>query len=412
MNSLQFLFPTLVLIVLILKLYLNYRQANSVKVNYNRVPTYFTESINLTMHQRAGQYTLAKLRLNNIETIISSILVVLFTVGGIIQYVDNTINLSNYPITQGIILILIISLISMIFDLPLSFYSTFGIEQRFGFNHSTLWLFIIDGVKSMILFLAIGIPFLYLVFWLMSIMGSLWWLWVWGVFCAFNLLVMLVYPTFIAPLFNKFTPLENDVLRARINKLLIKCGFKSNGIFVMDGSRRSSHGNAYFTGIGKTKRIVFFDTLIRQLTNDEIEAILAHELGHFKKKHIIKQIGISFLITLGVLYVLSLLVNQPTFFNALGVNHITNYNALILFFMLLNIIMFPFAPISSFLSRKNEFEADDFAREYSNKDALISGLVKLYKENASTLTPDTIYAKFYYSHPPAMIRINNLEKKS
>ncbi len=412
MNNFQIIFPILVIIVLILKLYLNHRQAKSIKSNFNQVPKYFQSHIDLNTHQKAGKYTLAKLSLNNLDIIVGSILMLVFTVGGLIQFIDNAIstNILTSPLSHGVILILAISLINMLCDIPFNLYSTFGIEQRFGFNRTTVKLYLLDNLKAIILFAVIGVPLLYLILWLMNIMGSFWWLWVWCTLSAFNLLVMLIYPTFIAPLFNKFTALDNDELRTRINNLLHKCGFKSNGIYVMDGSKRSSHGNAYFTGIGKSKRIVFFDTLIKQLSFDEIEAILAHELGHFKKKHIVKQICMSFFITLLVLFILSLLIKQAVFYNALGVTNITNYNALMLFFIVLNIFMFPFAPLSSYLSRKNEFEADDFAKENSNKDALISGLVKLYRENASTLTPDELYAKFYYSHPPATARINNLEK--
>ena len=291
MNNSQFIFPLLVIIVLALKLYLNMRQSKSIKNNFNQVPNYFQSQIDLPTHQKAGTYTLAKLCLNNLDIIVGSILMIVFTVGGLIQFIDNkiTINLTTAPISHGVVLILAISLINMLCDIPFSLYSTFGIEQRFGFNRTTFKLYLLDNLKSLILFAVIGIPLLYLILWLMNIMGSLWWVWVWCTLSAFNLLIMLIYPTFIAPIFNKFTPLENDELRTRINNLLHKCGFKSNGIYIMDGSKRSSHGNAYFTGIGKSKRIVFFDTLIKQLSFDEIEAILAHELGHFKKKHIIKQ---------------------------------------------------------------------------------------------------------------------------
>jgi len=412
MDTLQLIFPSMIIIVLALKLYLNKRQANSVKTHFNTVPARFSTSIELNAHQKSGNYTLAKIGLGNIEIILGSLLAIIFTSGGLIQYLDNQISsrLANYPLTQGIALIISLMFISMLCNLPLSLYSTFNIEERFGFNHITIKLFILDTIKSMVLFAVIGIPLLYIVLWLMTIMGSLWWIWVWATFCAFNIILMLAYPTFIAPIFNKFIPLTNEELRIKINNLLKKCGFQSNGIFVMDGSKRSSHGNAYFTGIGKTKRIVFFDTLINKLTPNEIEAILAHELGHFKKKHIIKQIIVSFLISLMTLFVLSLLINQPMFYNALGITIPNNANALILFALGLNVVMFPFSPLSSYLSRKNEFEADDFAKKYSNKDDLISGLIKLYKENSSTLAPDELYAKFYYSHPPASIRIAHLEQ--
>lgn len=414
MTNIQFIFPVMVIAVLALKLYLNKRQAQSIHTHFEEVPNRFRESISLDEHQKSGIYTLAKLKLANISAIIGSIVLLLFTSGGLIQYLDSFIGIHivNSPITQGVVLIIVLSAINILCDLPINLYSTFGIEERFGFNRMTVKLFILDGIKSIILSAIIGIPLLYFILWLMNIMGSFWWCWVWCALSVFSLLIMMIYPTFIAPLFNKFIPLEDETLKTRIYALLDKCGFISSGIFVMDGSKRSSHGNAYFTGIGKSKRIVFFDTLIKQLTHDEIEAILAHELGHFKKKHIVKQMGLSFIINLIVLYVLSILINKTEFYNALGVTNITNYNALILFVFALSIIAFPFSPISSFLSRKNEFEADSFAKQYSSKGALISGLVKLYKENASTLTPDSVYAKFYYSHPPASIRIEHLEKGS
>ncbi|MFN8769844.1 MAG: M48 family metallopeptidase [Neisseriaceae bacterium] len=412
MTNIQLIFPILVVLVLVLKLYLNNRQAQSINSHFNNVPNKFAETISLDTHQKSGNYTIAKLKLSNISIIINSIILIILTTGGFIQYLDTFIGnrIVDTPITHGVVLIITISIINMVFELPLNLYATFNIEERFGFNRMTIGLFIRDTIKSLILSAIIGIPLLYLILWLMSVMGNLWWFWVWCALSVFSILIMLIYPTFIAPLFNKFTPLEDESLRTRIYDLLNKCGFKSSGIFVMDGSKRSSHGNAYFTGIGKSKRIVFFDTLLKHLTHEEIEAILAHELGHFKRKHIIKQIGLSFIINLIAFYILGLLINQPDFYHALGVNNITNYNALILFIFALGIVVFPFSPITSYLSRKNEFEADDFAKQYSNKDALISGLVKLYKENASTLTPDDIYAKFYYSHPPASIRIAHLEK--
>jgi STE24 endopeptidase len=258
--------------------------------------------------------------------------------------------------------------------------------------------------------LIIGVPLLYLVMWLMNNLGNQWWLWVWGVLVVFNLLILIIYPTFIAPLFNKFTPLEDLELKAKIEQLLTTCGFKSQGVFVMDGSKRSSHGNAYFTGLGASKRIVFFDTLLKQLTQEEIIAVLAHELGHFKHKHILKQMIISFGITLLGLYVFSLLINQVWFYAGLHVSQISNASGLLLLFILTGLISLPLAPLSSFMSRKNEFEADDFAKTHANKQDLINGLVKLYRDNASTLTPDELYVKFYYSHPPASVRIRNLEQ--
>ena len=334
-----------------------------------------------------------------------------FTLGGGIQFINNFLGgLADYPLSQGVLIIGIYFAINTILDLPFSWYKTFYIEQKFGFNKMTTGLFVIDLIKGLVLGCVIGIPLLYIVLWLMNSMGDLWWLWVFAVLIGVNLLMLVLYPTIIAPLFNKFTLLEDVALKTRIETLLKKCGFQTQGVFIMDGSKRSAHGNAYFTGLGKSKRIVFFDTLIKQLNHGEIEAVLAHELGHFKHKHIVKQMVVSFAITLITLYILSLLLHSPWFYNALGVMSVNNANALLLFFTVIALISFPFSPLSSFFSRKNEFEADDFAKQHSNKEWLISGLVKMYRDNASTLTPDELYVKFYYSHPPASVRIANLEK--
>lgn len=396
---------------LLLKLYLNYRQVNAINKHINHVPDIFQNNVSLAEHNKAGQYNLAKLRVSRFEEIFSSIILLLFTLGGGIQLINDNINyLSNYPLTTGVAVILIFNLLNSILSLPFSLYSTFGIEQKFGFNNTTVKLFIIDTLKGLILAGVIGIPLIYAILWLMNIMGNTWWVWVWLLLVGFNLAIMIIYPVFIAPLFNKFTPLEDPILQGKINRLLERCGFKSRGVFVMDGSKRSSHGNAYFTGLGRAKRIVFFDTLIKQLTPDETEAVLAHELGHFKKKHIVKQMIVSFGLTLIVLYILSLLIKHPIFYQSLGVTTVTTYNGLILFMLLLGVVSLPFAPLFSYFSRKNEFEADSFAAAHADKKELISGLVKLYKDNASTLTPDPLYVKFYYSHPPASVRIAHLEQ--
>ena len=405
------LFIIIVILISGLKLNLNFRQAKSIKNNINSIPEGFINYITLADHQKAANYNLEKLKLNNIENIVSSIVLLLFTLGGGIQLINNyLINLNQYPISQGVSVIICFSIINSIISLPFAVYSTFFIEQKYGFNNMNIKLFIVDIIKNTVLSSIIGIPLIYLILWLMEITNGYWWLWVWSVLVIFNLILLLIYPMFIAPIFNKFTPLDNEELKQKIEQLLIKCGFKTHGIFIMDGSKRSSHGNAYFTGIGRAKRIVFFDTLIKKLQFDEIEAILAHELGHFKNKHVLKQIIFSFTLTFVGLFILSLLIHQPLFFNTLGVTSITNYNGLILFILIMDIITFPFAPLSSYLSRKNEFEADDFAKNYSSKKDLINGLVKLYRDNASTLTPDSLYVKFYYSHPPASIRIAHLRE--
>lgn len=407
-------FSVIFLLILIadsgLKLWLNLRQKQAIHRSFNQVPTPFDQQITLVEHQKAAQYNLAKLAENRYELAYSALLILIFTLGGGIDWIARSFNLVNYPLSSEVLLIVAYTLLNSLLGLPFSYYSTFKIEQRFGFNNTTLKLFISDLVKSILLGLVIGVPLLYLVMWLMNNLGNQWWLWVWGVLVVFNLLILIIYPTFIAPLFNKFTPLEDLELKAKIEQLLTTCGFKSQGVFVMDGSKRSSHGNAYFTGLGASKRIVFFDTLLKQLSQEEIIAVLAHELGHFKHKHILKQMIISFGITLLGLYIFSLLINQVWFYAGLHVSQISNASGLLLLFILTGLISLPLAPLSSFMSRKNEFEADDFAKAHANKQDLINGLVKLYRDNASTLTPDELYVKFYYSHPPASVRIKNLEQ--
>ncbi len=393
-----------------LKLWLNLRQKRAIHKSFNQVPIPFDQHITLEEHQKAARYNLAKLTENRYELAYIALLVLIFTLGGGIDWIAQSFNLANYPLTSEVLLIVIYTLLNSLLVLPFSYYSTFKIEQHFGFNNTTLQLFIVDLIKGTLLGLVIGVPLLYLVMWLMNNLGNQWWLWVWGVLVVFNLLILIIYPTFIAPLFNKFTPLEDLELKAKIEQLLTTCGFKSQGVFVMDGSKRSSHGNAYFTGLGASKRIVFFDTLLKQLSQEEIIAVLAHELGHFKHKHILKQMIISFGITLLGLYIFSLLINQVWFYAGLHVSQINNASGLLLLFILTGLISLPLAPLSSFMSRKNEFEADDFAKAHADKHDLINGLVKLYRDNASTLTPDELYVKFYYSHPPASVRIKNLEQ--
>ncbi len=406
------LFLLLVAVNLGLKLYLNHIQKRTIQANLNEVPEAFSRKVKLHDHQKAGAYNMAKLKVDQIEVLVSSIIAILFTLGGGIQFLNNILMSmeSTYPLTQGAMVIGLFSLINAIIALPFAVYSTFKVEQKFGFNKTTVKLFISDQLKGILLAIIIGAPLIYLILWLMNIMGGLWWLWVFGVLIGFNLLILVVYPTIIAPLFNKFKPLEDVVLRNRITRLLARCGFKSSGVFVMDGSKRSSHGNAYFTGIGKAKRIVFFDTLLKRLNHDEIEAVLAHELGHFKHRHVLKQMLVSFAITLLVLYLLSLLINNPIFYLSLGVTSMSKANGLILFMLLVGLVQLPFAPLSSYFSRKNEFEADRFAASQADKKYLIYGLTKLYRDNASTLTPNPLYVKFYYSHPPASVRIQALEQ--
>lgn len=405
-------FILLVVLTLGLRLYLAYRQIKAISLGLTTVPMEFSSAITLQEHTKAGYYNIDKLKLSIVEHIIASVILIGFTLGGGLNFLTSLSDkLGLKGLTSGVFILFSYIIINSIISLIISYISTFKVEHKYGFNKMTRGLFFLDTLKSLILFILVGIPLFYLILWLINYFNQSWWLYVWLVIITFNLLILIIYPSIIAPLFNKFTLLEDINLKGQINDLLKRCGFNCSGIFVMDGSKRSSHGNAYFTGIGKAKRIVFFDTLLTKLTTLEIVAVLAHELGHFKKKHIIKQMILSFVIMLLMVYLAKELMSSRELFIALGVNNLSIANGLILAFSILSLLSFIFAPIFSYLSRKNEFEADSFASEVSSKDALITGLIKLYKDNASTLTPDYIYVLFYYSHPPASIRIAHLSEK-
>ena len=392
-----------------MRLYLSQRQINFVTKNRAQVPDTFVDKINLDDHQKAADYTTAKVKFGRLPLFYEIALLLIWTIGGGLEWLDqNVIALELGPIVTGIVVILSFTLLSSLLDLPFSLYSTFVIEEKFGFNRTTIKTFIVDMFKGAGLGLLIGVPLLYVVLWLMQQTGDQWWIYTWLVICGFSLFMMWIYPTWIAPIFNKFEPLEEGETLKRIKNLLTRCGFNSNGIFVIDGSKRSSHGNAYFSGFGRNKRIVFFDTLLKMLNDDELEAVLAHELGHFKKKHIIKGMIISFSTTLVALAVLAWLMKVDWFYNALGVSHASTYMALLLFTLVMPAFTFIFQPVFSLFSRKNEFEADAFAAEQTDAKHLIQALVDLYRENASTLTPDPLYSAFYDSHPPAPVRIAHL----
>jgi STE24 endopeptidase len=397
---------------IVLQWWLNQRQLRHIARYRAAVPAAFADKIALPAHQKAADYTSAKVRLGQLELFYSSALLLLWTLGGGLNWLDSHWSqwLSN-PLWQGVAFVISMMLIGSLLDLPFSIYRTFVIEARYGFNRTKPLLFITDMLKGMLLTLAIGIPLLWLVLWLMQSAGSLWWVYVWAVWMGFSLLMLFVYPTWIAPLFNKFAPLEDAVLRTRIENLLNRCGFTSKGIFVMDGSRRSSHGNAYFTGLGENKRIVFFDTLLKSLQAEEIEAVLAHELGHFKRKHVQKQILSMAALTFVSLAVLGLLVQQEWFYHGLGIQTPSMHAALVLFILLMSVLGVYVQPLFSYFSRRHEFEADDFAASQSDARDLIRALVKLYEENASTLTPDPLYSAFHDSHPPAPVRIAHLSTK-
>jgi STE24 endopeptidase len=396
-----------------LKLWLALRQMRHVYVHREAPPAAFAANIGAEEHRKAADYTLAKTRLSLPSLVLDGALLLAFTLGGGLQWLHGfAAGLVDSPLWQGVILLVGLSIITSIIELPLALYRQFVVEARFGFNRQTLAGFFADLVKQSLLGLALGVPLILLVLWLMNAMGDLWWLWVWLAWMAFNLLVLAVYPTFIAPLFNKFLPLEDAGLKARIENLLERTGFHSSGVFVMDGSKRSSHGNAYFTGLGKTKRIVFFDTLLNQLDAGQTEAVLAHELGHYKRKHVIKRIVFMFLMSLVMLFVLAQLKQADWFYAGLNVSAQTDAMALALFFLVLPVFLFPVTPLMSLYSRKHEFEADAFAAEHSRAADLISALVAMYRDNASTLTPDPVYSLFYDSHPKATERIARLQSLS
>ena len=403
------LFLAMLLISTLMRLYLSQRQINYVSQHRAKVPDSFAENISLEDHQKAADYTTAKVKFGRLPLFYEVALILFWTLGGGLQWLDqNILALDLHPILTGIMVILVFTFISSMLDLPFSIYSTFVIEEKFGFNRTTIKTFISDMLKGSLLGLAIGVPLIYIILWLMEQAGDQWWLYTWLVISGFSLFMMWVYPTWIAPIFNKFEPLEEGETLNRITQLLQRCGFNSNGIFVIDGSKRSSHGNAYFSGFGRNKRIVFFDTLLKMLSDDELEAVLAHELGHFKKKHIIKGILISFATTLVGLALLAWLMKEEWFYTALGVSQTSTYMALLLFTLIMPVFTFVFQPLFSIFSRKNEFEADAFAAEQTDAKYLINALVGLYRENASTLTPDPLYSAFYDSHPPAPVRIAHL----
>jgi STE24 endopeptidase len=396
------------------RLWLARRQIRHVLAHRDEVPAEFSASVTLASHQKAADYTATKTSLGMWETLVSVALLLAFTLGGGLQFLADAwgsiFGTGSYA--HGIALVASVVVVGGIVDLPFSIYRVFVVEERFGFNRMTPGLFIADLAKQIALGAALGLPLLFAVLWLMGRMGTYWWLYVWIAWMAFNLVILAIYPTVIAPLFNKFTPLADDSLRGRIEALLERCGFRAKGLFVMDGSRRSSHGNAYFTGLGAAKRIVFFDTLMQRLAPQEIEAVLAHELGHFKHRHVVKRIAIVAVVSLVFLAALGYLIRQDWFFNGLGVRTPSTALALLLFFMALPAFTFLFHPLASIYSRRHEYEADAYAARQASAADLVHALVKLYQDNAATLTPDPVHSAFYDSHPPAALRIARLQETS
>ena len=393
--------------------WLSRRQSAHVLAHREKVPEAFQETVTLEAHRKAADYTVDKSRLGDVDRTLGILVLLVFTLGGgiaLLQSFWNGFGLS--PLLTGVGLILSLLLIIQLIELPLGLYQTFVIEERHGFNRNTPGQFAKDLVLQMLLSLAIGAPLLALILWVMDSTGPYWWLLAWAILMSFSILMSWAYPTVIAPLFNKFTPLPDVTLRQRIEALLERCGFHSKGIFVMDGSRRSGHGNAYFTGIGDSKRIVFFDTLVDSLEHDELEAVLAHELGHFKRRHVIKMLMTSAAITLAGFALLGWVSQEDWFYRGLGVQEPNHAAALLLFIMVAPVFTVFLKPVIAYFQRRYEFEADDFAASHTRSRDLISALVKLYRENASTLTPDPLYATFHYSHPPAAIRIAHLDSKA
>ncbi|CAH1386319.1 M48 family metallopeptidase [Candidatus Nitrotoga sp. M5] len=412
MNPFQFsaLFISALLLTTVAQMWLARRHLIHIHAHRAEVPSNFSKQIDLSAHQKAADYTSAKTRLSLLSTPFNALLLLIFTLGGGIQWIaDLWLNIFTNSLLQGLATILTVLLLSSLLEMPFSLYRTFVIEARYGFNKMTLAMYLADAAKGLLIGAIFVLPLLFGVLWLMDRMGENWWLYVWGVWVTFNLLLLFIYPSFIAPLFNKFSPLQDETLKMRIKTLLQKCGFTAQGLFVMDGSKRSSHGNAYFTGFGKSKRIVFFDTLLERLAPPEIEAVLAHELGHFKRHHVLKRIVFTFALSLGFLWLLALLMDANWFYGGLGVTTPSTALALLLFFMVLPVFSFLLHPFMSYYSRKHEFEADAYAAQQTSANDLSSALVKMYQDNAATLTPDPLYSTFYDSHPPALMRIARLQ---
>ncbi|WP_312843228.1 M48 family metallopeptidase [Diaphorobacter nitroreducens] len=413
-------FAGLLLAGLALRLWLATRQIRHVAQHRGAVPTAFAHRIPLAAHQKAADYTIAKARFGLLEMALATAVVLGWTLlGGLDALNQALLSWLGGGMLQQLALLACFVLIGGAIDLPVALYQTFVIEQRFGFNQMTPRLWLADLLKSTLLGAVIGLPIAALILWLMGAAGPLWWLWAWGTWMGFNLLLMVVFPLFIAPLFNKFQPLEDESLKARVTALMQRCGFAAKGLFVMDGSRRSAHANAYFTGVGKAKRVVFYDTLLKQLSPGEVEAVLAHELGHFKHKHITRRLVGMFAISLAGFALLGWLSTRAWFYTGLGVQPNlmlpglpgaapNDALALLLFLLAAPVFTLFVTPILAQLSRRHEFQADAYAAAQSSGGDLASALLKLYEDNASTLTPDPVFAKFYYSHPPATERLARL----
>ncbi len=411
MPALTLLFVLAVLAGTLTRLWLANRQIAAVTRHRSQVPEPFAQSVSPADHHKAADYSVARTRLGRLDTVIDAIVLLGLTLGGGINAIDQLWR--RVPLGEpwhGALVILSVLLLVGLIGLPLSLWSTFKLEARFGFNRSSLALFFADRLKGLLLGLAIGGPLLLAALELMGHSGALWWIYVWALWLIVSLGLTWAYPALIAPLFNRFSPLSDESLRSRIEMLLSRCGFASRGVFVIDGSRRSAHGNAYFTGVGRNKRIVFFDTLINTLEPGEIEAVLAHELGHFKLHHIRRRLIISAVLALAGLALLGWLAARPWFYQQLGLSGVSDYGALLLFLFVTPAFTFFVTPLAAHWSRRDEFAADAFAAQHTPASALMAALVKLYRDNATTLTPDPVHSQFYDSHPPALARIAKLRE--
>jgi len=412
-------FGTALFASLIVKFWLATRQMRHVTAHRDVVPAAFAHTITLPAHQRAADYTLAKGRFGLLSTAFGAAVLLGWTLLGGIDLLNAAVRDAVQPrfgnMAYQLALLAAFALIGGLLELPFGLYSTFRLEQRFGFNRMTLKLYVADMLRGVLIGGLIGLPIAALMLWIMAAAGAMWWLWAWGAWMAFNLLVLVLYPTVVAPLFNKFVPLADETLKARVQALMARCGFAAKGLFVMDGSKRSAHANAYFTGFGAAKRVVFFDTLLNKLSPSEVEAVLAHELGHFKHKHVIKRIAMMFALSLVGFALLGWLSTQAWFYTALGVQPSLGVPndavALLLFLLVAPVFAFFIAPLFAQVSRRHEFEADAYACRQADGNDLAAALLKLHEDNAATLTPDPLYVRFYYSHPPASERLAALARR-
>ena len=416
--ALTMAFAAMLALGLLVRLWLMSRQIRHVAHHRRQVPLAFAGTINLASHQKAADYTIAKARLGLLEASWAAVIVVGWTLLGGLGLLNQVLStwLMSDEMGQQLALLVAFVLINGLLELPISLYQTFVLEQRFGFNKTTLTLWLIDLAKSSLVAALLGLPIATLILWMMGAAGAMWWLWAWGVWMVFNLLVLWLFPSFIAPLFNRFTALQDEALKARVTALMKQCGFAAQGLFVMDGSRRSAHGNAYFTGFGTSKRVVFFDTLLAKLSIDEVLAVLAHELGHFRHRHIQRRMLVLFAMSLIGFALIGWLATQPWFFTGLGVQpNLAGPNdglALLLFLQVVPVFSFFIAPVLAWSSRRDEFQADAFAKTQTDGAHLSAALLKLYDDNSATLTPDPLYVSFFYSHPPAAERLGRLAEST